>query len=153
MGISHVQSVTSSLNSVQASLSSVPNLASYTWSLTPAVTAYDGLGPTLLTDAKNQISSINNSITTVSFLDGAFRSKSHLHVLLTICFFLCVQSMISAPYADMCDSLRRLSAWLAICLPLSQGGCMFLHHQGSSEVALLHPWSVKGLSVGCLCSL
>ena len=43
-----VQSVTGSLNSVSSSLSAVPDLTSYIASLTPAVTAYAALGPTII---------------------------------------------------------------------------------------------------------
>ena len=59
------QNVTNSLTSVQSSLNAVPNLAAYIQALTPAVTAYIALGPTLFTDVQSQITSINSSITSV----------------------------------------------------------------------------------------
>ncbi len=58
--------MTSSLASLQSSLNAVPNLAAYIAALTPAVTAYNALGPTLFTDFKSQITSINSSITLVN---------------------------------------------------------------------------------------
>ena len=61
-----MQTVQSSLGAVQTSLSSVPDLTTYIAALTPAVAAYDALGPTLFTDAQSQISSINSTITSVS---------------------------------------------------------------------------------------
>ena len=61
-----MQTVQSSLGAVQTSLSSVPDLTAYIAALTPAVVAYDALGPTLFTDAQSQISSINSTITSVS---------------------------------------------------------------------------------------
>ena len=64
--IFYVQTVTNSLTSVQSSLNAVPNLAAYITALTPAVTAYNALGPTLFTDVQSQITSINSSITSVS---------------------------------------------------------------------------------------
>ncbi len=60
-----MQTVTSSLNSVNSSLSAVPDLTSYIASLTPAVTAYAALGPTVITDMQTQITSINSTITSV----------------------------------------------------------------------------------------
>ena len=62
----YVQTVTNSLTSVQSSLNAVPNLAAYIAALTPAVTTYNALGPTLFTDVQSQITSINSSITSVS---------------------------------------------------------------------------------------
>ena len=73
-----MQTVTSSLNSVNSSLSAVPDLTSYIASLTPAVTAYAALGPTIISDMQSQITSINSSITSVIRISLLWLRQHHM---------------------------------------------------------------------------
>ena len=84
-----VQTVTTSLGTISSSLSAVPDLTTYIASLTPAVTAYNALGPTIFTDMQSQVASINSSITSVSSRSACslsvsftlFLSPSYTHAL------------------------------------------------------------------------
>ena len=59
------QAITSQLNAVSTSLQTVPSLTTYISALTPAVTAYNALGPNIFSDVQSQIATINNTITLV----------------------------------------------------------------------------------------
>lgn len=88
-----VQTVASSLNGVNASLSTVPDLTAYIASLTPAVAAYTALGPTIITDMQTQITSINSTITSVNARPLRDPSRHTLAMCMTLHLKSCTAAL------------------------------------------------------------